>query len=487
MKKILIGALLIAPALWGGMTWVASNKTEETFNTMLTQSNQRIIEAAPILSMEKKSFNKGFISSTAKSVIHIDPDIFDYETPLKINLNHTIYHGPFMLTSDGVKIGTSYIITTLDQAPLEEKTRQAIALIFSGKQPFTSKTRTHFDNSLTESFDMPALTIDSTALETLLAPDEKSTQHFKLNLAGISSEFTTNPEAGFLNGWINTQALNMTGGNGRESFNMSINSSSTQFDIDELYHGAMLLGSMTFNLPEVQWNDKKQSISLKDMSLKVSAESQAELYSQQASIDVANLLVSPNNSPSLFPDSKLHMSFGLKGLERTATRHLIELSQSINQAQVSLLNNNNSSQAQQQLEANINNYLQALGDLVKPGLESNNTIELSNDKGKANIHFDLSYVAAKKLLELKTVKELIISLSAELRINIDKNLVANTAIEQFINSPMSNNAFKNNTTTYTANAILNNGQLDLNGEPIPLLDMLGPSANEPLVWDEYLQ
>ncbi|MCK5354097.1 MAG: DUF945 family protein, partial [Methyloprofundus sp.] len=253
------------------------------------------------------------------------------------------------------------------------------------------------------------------------------------------------------------------------------------------YHGAMLQGAMTFELPELLLSDGKQSISLQDITIKSLGNKQAELYNQQVTIDIASLLLTRKNSPALLPESKLHLSFGLKGLDQTATRHLIGLSQSINQAQVSLLSSHNSSQAQQQLETDINNYLQALGDLVKPGLASNNTIELSNNKGKANIHFDLSYVATKKLLELKTVKELIIALSAELRINIDKSLVADTAVEQFINSPMSNNAFKNNTTAYTAIAILNSGQLDLNGNPIPLLDMLGPSANEPLAWDEFLQ
>ncbi|NOR81301.1 MAG: DUF945 family protein, partial [Methyloprofundus sp.] len=443
----------------------------------------------PILTMEKQSFHKGFISSTAQSIIHIDPEIFNYKAPLKITLNHTIYHGPLMFTSDGIKIGTSYIITTLDQSPLEEKTQQAIALIFSDEQPFTSKTYTHFDNSITESFDVPKLIVDSAALESIFEPGQKNTNHFKLNLTGISAEFTTDPDASFLNGSITTKALNIAGHNARENFNVDINSSNTQFDIDELYHGAMLQGSVIFELPEVLLNNGKQSIALKDMTVKALGDKQTELYNQQVAIDIASLLVTTDNSTPLLPESKLHIDFGLKGLEQTATKHLIDLSQSINQTQISLLSSNhsNQTQAQQQLEANISNYLQALGNVVKSGLVSNNTIELNNEKGKANIHFDLSYVAAKKLLELKTVKELIIALSAELRINLDKSLVAGTAIEQFINSPMSNNTFTSNATTYIAVAIMNNGQLDLNGNPIPLLDMLGPSADKPLAWDEYLQ
>jgi len=486
MKKTLIGTLIIAPALWAGMTWVASNKTEETFNNMLAQSQQRITEAAPILTMEKQSFHKGFISSTAKSTIHINPEIIDYKEPLKITLNHTIYHGPLMLTSDGIKIGTSYIITTLDQTLLEEKTRLAINLIFADKQPFTSRTLTLFNNSISESIDIPSLTIDSVALENALEYSQKSNNNFKLSLAGISGKFSTNPEASYLNGSISTEALNVKGNKDRESYSIAVKSSSTQFDIDELYHGAMLLGSVTFTLPEMLFSDGKQSISLKEVIVKSSAEEQAEFYNQLATIDIAKLLVNAHNSPSLLPESKLHMSFSLKGLEKTATKHLIDLSQSLNQAQLSLLNSQNSSQAQQQLAPNISSYLQAISDLIKPGLTSNNIIELSNAKGESSIHFDLGYVSIQKLLDLKTLKELIMALSAELRIKIDKNMVAGTAIEQLLNSPMANNSIKNNADTYTATATLKGGQLNQNGNPIPLLDMLGPSAEEPLEWEEYL-
>lgn len=487
MKKTLIGTLLIIPVLWAGMTWVASNKTEEVFNNMLAQSQQRITEAAPILTIEKQSFSKGFISSTAKSIIHIAPEIFDSEDPFKITLNHSIYHGPLMLTADGIKIGTSYIITTLDQSPLEEKTRQAITLIFAGNQPLTSKTHTQFDSSITESFDIPALVIDSVALESIFEHKQNNTNNFKLSLAGISGKFTTNPEASYLNGFISAGTLNITGKDSQDNFDLAVKPSNVKLDIDELYHGAMLLGSVSLKLPEVLLSDGKQSISLKDMLIKSSGDEFAESYNQTATIDIDKLLMNADSSPSIFPESKLHMSFALKGLDQTATKRLIDHSQSINQAQISLLNSQNSSQAQQQFDTDISNYLQALSNLIKPGLTNNNIIELSNNKGASSIHFDLSYVSAQKLFELKTLKELIIALSAEFRLNIDKKMVAGTAVEQLLNSPMTNNAIKSNADAYTTIAILDNGQLNLNGEPVPLFDMLGPAAEEPLEWEKHLQ
>ncbi len=481
MKKSLFGILLLIPALWGIMTWVASNKTEEVYDSMLTHSQQKINATAPILIMEKQFFRKGFISSTAKSIIRINPKLFGDDESFKITLDHIIYHGPFMLTSDGIKLGTSYIKTTLDQEPLEDKTKAAIAVIFANKQPFTSSTLTNFNNSITQSIEVPTLHIDSNALEL----KQKDNAHFVLNLTGISAELTTNPEISYLDGFITTGEFNLSGKNTGDSFSIAASKSKTQFDIDELYHGAILAGSTTFKLAEIQVNNGQQSATLRDSSMTISGNEQDGLYSQIASIDIEHLLINTNATKTLLPESKFHMNFDLKGLEKSATRHLIDISQSLSETQASLLSNH-SEQAQQQLEIDISNYLQALSDLVNPGLTNNIDIELSNDKGKSNIHFDLSYIASQKLLELKTVKDLIVAISAKLHVNIDNDMVVGTALEQLLNSSIPNNPFIKNANAYSANMLLDNGHLMLNGQSIPLLDMLGSSVNQPLDWKQYL-
>lgn len=485
MKKILIGILLIFPLVWAGMTWVASNKTEEIFNSRLAQASQKIREAAPIFRMEKQSFSKGFISSTAKSIIRIDPEIFGNENSPKIILDHTIYHGPLMLTEDGIKVGTSYIITTLDQAPLEEKIRQAIALIFSGKQPFISRTQTHFSTSITEFIEIPRLDIDSAALAGIFkSKPARNDAHFKLSLAGVLAEFTTNPELNFLEGQVLTEALNIVGSNTSNNFSLKLNSSSMEIDIDELYYGAMLLGSVTFKLPEVLINSDNQNVLLSDLKLKSVGNEQAEFYNQELILDIDTLAIKAGNA-AIFPESKVHMSFTLKGLDQIATKHMIDVGRLINQTQRS--SSNSHEELAQQRDIDIKNYLQALSDLIKPGLASNNVIELSNDKGGSNIHFDLNYVSAKKLVELKTLKELIMALSAELSMHINKNQFDGTAIEMLLNSPMAMSGLKKNATAYTTLVTLNNGELNLNGETIPLLEQLGSTVEKPLDWDEYFR
>jgi len=87
---------------------------------------------------------------------------------------------------------------------------------------------------------------------------------------------------------------------------------------------------------------------------------------------------------------------------------------------------------------------------------------------------------AKTLEELKTLKELIIAIAADLRININKQMLAGTVFSGFLASPMAAIAVQNNTTSYDIIAILKNGELTLNGQAIPLLQILGPAINEPL-------
>ncbi|BCG62532.1 MAG: hypothetical protein methR_P0175 [Methyloprofundus sp.] len=487
MKKTLIGALVVIPSLWAGMTWVASNKTEATFDAMLAQSQQKITETVPLLSMEKQAFTKGFISSTAKSIIHLDPEIFELEEPVQITLDHSIYHGPLMLTSDGIKLGTSYIITTLDQEPLEAKTKQAIALIFANEQPFISSTQTNFDGSINEAIDIPTINIDSVALDNIFTPTKQSDTHFKLNLAGISSHFSTDMTTSYLNGLITLGILSVTGTNDQEEFSIQSSASNIQFDIDELYHNSMLSGSVELSNPEILLSNAASNISLKGLSIKSLATKQNGFYSQASTIDINKLLIRKDDSAVIFPESKLLMSFNLKGLEQAATKRLIDIGQDINQTLVSSLNSNDSEQAEQQLKTSAGNYLSAVNDLITPAFASNNSIELSNAQGKAGIYLDLNYASSRQLIELKTLKELIIAIAAELKINIDKGIVADTELEQLLNSPMAHNYIKSSNDAYVATAVLKSGQLHLNDKPIPILDMLGTAGDEPLNWEELLQ
>jgi len=149
VKKFLLAVLLVIPILWASITWFTSNKTEEVFDGMLAESNQNLSESFPFVKAEKQSFKKGFTSSTAKSVLTLNKKIVGNEKePINIVLDHTIYNGPVMMTPNGVKMGSSYIYTTLDQDSLTTEVKDFLKLLFNGKEPIVSAVQTGINGSV---------------------------------------------------------------------------------------------------------------------------------------------------------------------------------------------------------------------------------------------------------------------------------------------------------------------------------------------------
>ena len=154
MKKTLLPILALIPAVWAGATWFTSQNSETALDEFMAQSNQQIAETVPFLTIEKTSFDKGFIHSSAQSIVTIAPTLFSKEEaePVRVGFNHKIYHGPVMMTPNGIKIGTSYILTTLDQSSLTEEVKTIMTTFFGDAEPFVSGVTTGLSERITTDF-----------------------------------------------------------------------------------------------------------------------------------------------------------------------------------------------------------------------------------------------------------------------------------------------------------------------------------------------
>ena len=72
------------------------------------------------------------------------------------------------------------------------------------------------------------------------------------------------------------------------------------------------------------------------------------------------------------------------------------------------------------------------------------------------------------------------ALQAELKVNVDKNILSDLPVEE--NMQITMGFVKDKGNAYETIAVLNAGELKVNGEPVPVLDMLGPMADQPLPW-----
>lgn len=482
MKKFVLAAILIVPMLWAGITWLISNETEQIFDDMLTESNQKFSKEFPFIKAEKQSFDKGFGTSTAISTVTLNSEIFSNEEPLSVNLKHVFYHGPVMLTPNGIKTGSSYILTTLAQESLSPEIKEIVSLVFDGKEPIISGIQTGIGSDIDVDLEIAPLVFDSKVLDAKSGTSSKD--YIKLTMDATSSQFSTNSEATRLNGLLHLGAMNVAGKDSNGDINMSMLASVVEMNIDEIYKGAMLEGSVEMKIPEFSFSKNKGTdISLKGLKIISSAEQQNGNFGGLATVDVEKLLVEAADAPVKFPESLLHMSFGIKGMEQDSVKKLLDSSEEMRQSQLMLVGNKKPKKTMDAMNNSMTDYFKALGETLKQGVETNNIIEISNEKGKSAIKLDLTYTEAKKLFDLKTLREVITALKGQLKINIDKGMIAGTPLEQAINMPLSMGFVVEKGEAYEALADLGNGELLVNGKAMPIFDQMGPMADQPLPWD----
>ncbi len=95
MKKsivIVVVLLLVVVGLWGGATYWFGLKTEQQYQMLLQKASQ-----SRHLKFVNESYERGFLSSRARSIVAIQPTpgITPDDQPIKLTLDHEITHGPF--------------------------------------------------------------------------------------------------------------------------------------------------------------------------------------------------------------------------------------------------------------------------------------------------------------------------------------------------------------------------------------------------------
>ena len=490
MKKLLIAAVLIVPAIWAGITWFTSSETEEVFEQMLTESNQNLTESFPFVKVEKQSFEKGFTSSTAKSIVSLNTEMLNdegEEEPVELIMNHTIYHGPVMMTPDGLKTGTSYVRTTLDQKSLSAETKELLKLLFDGKEPFVSGIQTGVGDSIDIDLEIAPMSFDAEKHTELTGEEADSDDPELISFAGMTGHITTNTGGTRLNGTMDIGAMEMKAKDEGKDILITMASSIVNMNINELYKGSILDGSVVMEIPEFSFSDgEKSSAIFHGLRIVSKAEEENGKFGGFASFDIDKLLIKSPDAPVEFPESKVHLGFAVKGFDRDAVIKLVDLGQEMRTSQFALLGNDDPDQVGEVMLKSMGAYYAALGETIKQGVGIDTDLELSNDTGKSAVNLDLNYAEAKQLYDLKTVRELIMALQGQLKITIDKSMIAGTPAEEAIGMPVAMGFAVDKGDAYEAVADLGGGELKVNGEPMPVLDMLGGMIDQPIPWEILL-
>lgn len=480
MHKVIAIVALTVPSLWAGVTWLNSNKTEEVLDTMLVESNRGLSEQLPFVTIEKQAFDKGFTKSTAESIITVKSDRSSDGEPLEVVMHHDIYHGPVMMTPNGLKTGSSYIRTTLGQTSLSTEAQEVLKLLFKEQEPFVSGVQTGLSGGVGMDMEVAPFSYDANEFAVLTGENKSSSGLDIITFSGIKSSFTTNSERTVLNGSMNIGAAEATEEGG---IHVTVAPSVLSINIDELYKGAMLDGSTELSMAELKItdNDVSEAI-LSGLTISSKAGQENNKFAASTSIGIEKIFMKMPGSKVDFSESKVHLDIGMKGFERDAVLKLIDSKQQAFSSQLAALGNNDPEPKKKKILGMMGSYYTALGEAVTQGVELNADFQLSNTSGKSATALELHYVDAKKLFDLKTIKDLITAVKGQLSIHVDKDMIAGTPLIGALAMPVAMGVLTDTGEAYEALVELSDGQLKVNGELVPILSMLGGMANQPMPW-----
>ncbi|VAW45874.1 hypothetical protein MNBD_GAMMA03-36 [hydrothermal vent metagenome] len=465
MKQAILLFTLLVPATWAGVTWYSSNKTEFMFDNILTQSEYA---SDMITSNQKTSFEKGFFKSTATSEMTVS----NQKKSVKIPLKHTIYHGPVMRTPDGLKYGSSYILTKLDMSKIPSKTKAILTTIFMDNEPFVQGVKTSFGTNIEITQTISPMYFDETHFSDT---SKRSKDALSLRLEdGVHANFTTNLDYSALSGTLNMGKLTLTGNtDNNSSIEVTLSPSTSHFKMDEIYKGSMLIGEFEWHLPNFKFaQDSNEVLSTENLVIKTSSTIKNALFSGDSLLKTDTLMI---HSP-LVPEtlSKTSVLFHSKAYDFNANvlKPAIDAMHAyIATDSVDFDNKNNNTDNHLVFIPDNKQLDLLLKDLVQTNSGVSQLIEINTDQGSFKLDFDLHYASQLPIKELTNNEELLKALKGSLIIKQDKNMLPDTMLEGLLAFPMIAPFITSSEKTLSSKITLENGKLTINEqESVSALD-----------------
>ena len=135
-------------------------------------------------------------------------------------------------------------------------------------------------------------------------------------------------------------------------------------------------------------------------------------------------------------------------------------------------------------EQALYDYMIAASSLLQPGYKMKTHISFSNKNGESEFGVGIEYTGEKPLFELGTIRELVESLEVALNLQVVKELIPATMIEQ-IKPAMAMGYIVDEGKVYKGDAILGGGELTVNGKATPVLEKMGPMLDVQIPWEQF--
>lgn len=144
MRKLLIALPLFAGVSWASTTYYSGAQTEPAYERLLQQLN-----GSSVLLFEATDYDAGFMQSTARTDVKLN----DAEQPdVLFTLEHTISHSPVSMVPESARFGAAKIVTRLSIDKLEDEELKEKFTAFNTGEPFVLTTDVAMDGTTDSEF-----------------------------------------------------------------------------------------------------------------------------------------------------------------------------------------------------------------------------------------------------------------------------------------------------------------------------------------------
>ena len=468
MKKVLTLGLLVLVGLWvAGVVFfgrAASSKVDD----QIAEINTVLLEHALPVSINKHSYESGFLSSQSRIQLSIARD---NREALAVDVDLDIYHGPLMLTPDGLKLGAYYIAFTPDMTFLLDENKEAKAFLdsFAEREPLSG----HFLLGLWGGQDI--------GLE--VAPFSFSEDGQSVSLeSGVIGTFSSDDDFSRLKSTVKFGALSFEDKN--EALAVDIAASALMMDITEFYAGSMLAGELEYTLDSVITRSKGSESRIEGITLRSDNDkNDAGLYGNGHFI-VKSIASDDENLKAMFSEPlNFRLDINYEGLNEQATREFAVINQTLNrQMYVSMLSNKGVSGLEALNEENLQTYMLAMAALVEQGLKFDYGFTLGTGDASAGVDIAFEWVDADGLTDKKTFRQALAACQVDVKASVDSAFFADSNLKDMAQIPVMSGYAVATEQGIESHADLNRGKLLLNGKPVPYLDQMGAVLDTELPW-----
>jgi len=498
---------------WLGLTFVFSNSVESSIDQGLAKANQEMTN----FEISKTSFKKGFFSSEITTAVTsaIISEAVDQEEG--VEMRHQIFHGPVAMTPHGMKFCQSYVKTNLDRTNWKPETVERAQKVFGDKEPVTILTERSYSGAESVEAKVESFSIDD---------DE-----MKMDFGGALFTANGKSSAGSAKGNLKVSSLSFTS-KGEEAATGSLGESTGQFDFQKGAHltGDMNLGAFNVTFPDEGGTAKvaldsgtvsvnmagggpDNKLMLGDMTVTFSS---AKVDAPDFAMDMSNFVIDVDSaenvgklegsatysigsleSPQLAEQTggaDLSIAFPMSvsvrygGMSTEATVKLGEDMEKLEAAQAALKPGERLDIDPAVLDSMVNN----LFDVLAPGTTLGMAVGLGGSDPGANVFADLviDLKGAKKLPEMKTVREAVNALELKLDLNTSEAAFEHPMLSPMLaQMQMMGIGKRTGGGAISASAQLVKGKLNVDGKPFPLpiMQMIDPQLDQPIMWDPILE